>query len=226
LVVWDPLGNEENVSLLPEGASFEELVQDCFLAYRGSGVMVSALDAELLSEWAGRGVPYEVVARGIRRAAEAALFDAAQGEAPVRSLRACRKQVEAEIKKHLGRAAGQGEAPKASEPAPHLKRHRKLKAALRKFASESPRHHGVVTHLLEGRLAREVETAREASVNEEAVYLALLRSLPFVERIELLRQSRQLAQNGSALSAQARRLSRRFHQAAVLRRVLGLPSFW
>ena len=43
------------MSLLPEGASFEELVQDYFLAVRGAGLMLSALDAELLSELGRRG---------------------------------------------------------------------------------------------------------------------------------------------------------------------------
>ena len=57
------------MSYLPEGASFEELVQDYFVAFRGSGLMLSPLDGELASTWAQVGVPFEVVARGIRRAA-------------------------------------------------------------------------------------------------------------------------------------------------------------
>lgn len=40
------------MSLLPESASFEELVQDYFLAVRGAGLMLSALDTELLTTWA------------------------------------------------------------------------------------------------------------------------------------------------------------------------------
>ncbi len=66
----DPAGiGPETMSLLPDGASLEEWVQDCFLAYRGSGVTLSALDAEILSRWAHSGAPFEVIARGIRRAA-------------------------------------------------------------------------------------------------------------------------------------------------------------
>ncbi|MET0401169.1 MAG: hypothetical protein ABW123_02150, partial [Cystobacter sp.] len=68
------------MSLLPESASFEELVHDYFLALRGSGLMLSALDTELLSDWAGQAVPFEVVARGISRSAEKAMWDARPGE--------------------------------------------------------------------------------------------------------------------------------------------------
>src|SRR5215217_7321300 len=96
------------MSLLPEGASFEELVQDYFLAVRGAGLMLSPLDAQLLSAWADAKVPFEVVARGIARSAEKALFDARPGEPVLRSLRACRRQVDAEIKRYLSRTAGGG----------------------------------------------------------------------------------------------------------------------
>src|SRR4051812_23614348 len=96
------------MSYLPEGASFEELVQDYFVAFRGSGLMLSPLDGELASAWARAGVPFEVVARGIRRAAEVALRDVRPGEPGLRTLRACRRAVEAEIKKFLDRSAGAG----------------------------------------------------------------------------------------------------------------------
>ena len=82
------------MSLLPATASFEELVQDCFLSHRGAGLMLSALDAELVGLWAREEVPFEVVARGIRRAAEKALWDARPGEPVLRSLRACKREVE------------------------------------------------------------------------------------------------------------------------------------
>src|SRR5688572_2966527 len=98
------------MSLLPEEASFEELVQECFLAHRGAGLMLSTLDLELVGAWTGSGVPFEIVARGIRHSAERAVFDARPGEPLLRSLRACRKDVESEIKKYLARSAGSGAA--------------------------------------------------------------------------------------------------------------------
>jgi hypothetical protein len=94
------------VSLLPPDASFEELVQDCFVAFRGSGLALSAVDAELLRRWAELGVPFEVVARGIRRRAERALWDAMPNEPLLRSLHACRATVEREIRRYLTRVAG------------------------------------------------------------------------------------------------------------------------
>jgi len=96
------------MSLLPHDASFEELVQDCFLAFRGSGLMLSPLDLQLVSTWRASGVPFEVVARGIRKAAEKALWDARPGEPALRSLRACRRTVDAEIEKHRSRTLGRG----------------------------------------------------------------------------------------------------------------------
>jgi hypothetical protein len=94
------------MSWLPEDARFEELVADLFSAYRRSGFALSGLDAELLATWADRGIPFEVVARGIRRAAEKGSFHVAPGEPPFRSLRACRRAIEAEIRKHLLKSAG------------------------------------------------------------------------------------------------------------------------
>ncbi len=94
------------MSLLPLDATFEELVQDCFVAFRGSGLALSAVDAELLRTWAELGVPFEVVACGIRRRAERALWDAKPNEPLLRSLHACRAAVEREIRHYLARVAG------------------------------------------------------------------------------------------------------------------------
>jgi hypothetical protein len=94
------------VSLLPPDATFEELVQDCFVALRGCGLALSAVDAELVRSWAELGVPFEVVARGIRRRAERALWDAKPNEPLLRSLHACRAAVEREIRHYLARVAG------------------------------------------------------------------------------------------------------------------------
>jgi hypothetical protein len=211
------------MSLLPAEARFEELVQDCFLAFRGAGVMLSPLDAELVSEWAALNVPYEVVARGIRRAAERALWDARPDEPGLRSLRACRREVNAEIKKYLDRAAGGTEA---AEPKLEEDRHQKLRAALRKFARIEPRSAGVVGRLLEGPLSHGADTLRGTAREEDLVVAALSRALPFSERVSLTRKVRAHVAQAHPLSAAGRRMSRRFHRGALLREVLDLPSFW
>lgn len=209
-------------------------MQDCFLAYRGSGVMLSALDVELLAQWASLDLPFEVVARGIRRAAEAALFDARPGEPALRSLRACRKAVDAEIRKYLGRAAGRtSSAPVAAEPEiseptgpAHERRHEKLRATLRKIARGQPSLAPAIARLLEGPVATPPSDLAEATTREEAVEVALLRALPFSERLSLLREARELTEKALLTSAWARQRSRRFHRSALLRRRLSLPSFW
>lgn len=205
------------MSYLPEGASFEELVQDYFVAFRGSGLMLSPLDGELASAWAQAGVPFEVVARGIRQAAEKAVRDARPGEPALRTLRACRRAVEAEIKKYRDRAVGSGEAA-SSELAGDRERKRQQK--LRKFGRDHPEWAALLERAA-GRAERHPPELRE-----EAVLLYALRQLPYPERVGLYREAKALWLSSEALSARGRRLARRFHLSAVVRRALCLPSFW
>jgi len=232
------------MSLLPPQASFEELVQDCFLAFRGSGLMLSPLDLQLLSSWRSTGVPFEVVARGIRKAAEKVLWDARPGEPALRSLRACRKAVEAEIEKHRSRAVGRGEgnrlrdaegsegfeadaeAPEAPRRSLLEERHARLRSALKKAGKEQLPLSGSVEKLLSGLLAAPPTDVVEASAREERVMAALLRGLAFEERVRILREARIQAGGSMPLSGRARKLSRRFHTSAVLRKAFSLPSFW
>lgn len=228
------------MSLLPTDATFEERVQDCFLAFRGSGLMLSTLDVELLERWSSAHVPFEIVARGIRKAAESAMWDARADSPTLRSLRSCKRHVEAEIQKYLGHRLTAREAdeqamggtlPEVSagtddEPA-HVRRHKKMRAAVGKLGRHDARLGRGASQLLAGLLAREPASLLEADRQEEGVYLIFLRALPFSERVSLLREARGMAQNaGLTLSHQARKLSRRFHRAAVVRRHLSLPSFW
>lgn len=212
------------MSLLPDTASFHEKVQDCFVAYRGRGLALSPLDAELVEEWAALEVPFEVVARGLRKAAEAALWDAPDGSAHLQSVRACRKHVEAEIKKYLKRSAGQtaDEAPSALPF--HLERHKKLRAALRKLA----RDQDALAAPLGRWLARLPEPAdfAQSSRQEELVLALLARTLPWPKRAALLREARHLVQNAGSTSPSARRESLRFHRAALVRHALAVPAFW
>lgn len=209
------------MSLLPYAASFEERVQDCFTAYRGHGVELSALDADLLDAWAQSGAPFEIVARGLRKAAENAGWDAPESGGGLKSLRACRRQVEAEISKWADRTAGAHEP--AEEPL-HMARHRKLKAALRKIAREVAPVAPTAAKL-EQRLPPTADFS--AAMRQEELVLALLtRALPWNERRALLHQARRLVQNAQPVSAHAVRESKRFHRAAALKRLLNLPSFW
>jgi hypothetical protein len=213
------------MSFLPDSASFEERVQACFTAYRGRGVELSALDAELLDAWANSGAPFEVIARGLRKAAENAGWDSAQSEGGLRSLRAARRQVNAEISKWVASSAGQHTAGAADEGEPlHLVRHRKLKASLRKISQKLPALAAAATRL-EQRLTTPSDFASAQRAEELAIAL-LTRALNWQERQALLRQARRLVQNAQPVSPHAVRESKRFHRATALKRLLDLPSFW
>src|SRR5262249_19534113 len=168
------------MSLLPEGASLEEMVQECFFAYRGSGLSLSALDAELLSHWAHSGAPFSAIALGIRRAGERAAWPATQEGPPLRSLRPCRRQVEAEIRRHLWRSAGATGKRRRSRP-----REAKLKKELARLALDRPELKAAVASLqsaLEGR-RRGLE---EADTGPDPIQGERFRGLPLPPRRGLL----------------------------------------
>jgi hypothetical protein len=212
------------MSLLPESASFEELVQDYFLAVRGSGLMLSALDVELLTSWAAQGVPFAVVARGIARSAEKALWDARPGEPVLRNLRVCRRNVEAEIKKYLDRVAGAGSRESTRRRARTWEetRHAQLRAALERLAEAEPALAPRIALLLETALREAPAEPAELDAQEARVGLVLLRGLPWEERRALWREARGEQADQQYMSPRARRLARRFRVLATVRRRLGL----
>lgn len=204
------------MSYLPEGASFEERVQDYFLAVRGSGLMLSALDGELLFEWSRSGVPFEVVARGIRRSAERALFDARPGEPILRTLRACRRQVDAEIQKHLSLTAGAHEKKRASW---EEQRKRALLKMLKTARETRPGLDEAAARL--ERRVHDSDLSPDALARlEDAIPLALCRALPFPERRRVWREAVRGATDAWSGTAVARALGRRVRIAAALERHL------
>jgi hypothetical protein len=212
------------MSLLPDSASFHERVEAVFVAFRGTGVSLSPQDLELVDAWAQREVPFEVVVRGIRKAAEAALFDAPQGQGALRSLKAARRQVEAEITRYLKRST-QAPAPEGLPPeAPFLTtRHQKLAATVRALAREHPALEPLTRRLV---ALGAPEDFALASRREEWVLACLCRALPFAERAGLARELAALVPARGAVSAATRREARRLHLAAAGRRRYGLKPFW
>ena len=93
------------MSLLPPTSTFAEQVEVLFTVVRGRGLALGVLDRELLGRWSDQGVPLQVVARGLMRAAERARWNGPAGAAP-RSLRACRPEVDAEIEAWKLRTTG------------------------------------------------------------------------------------------------------------------------
>jgi len=216
------------MSLLPIEATWAEKIQDCFLAFRGSGLMLSALDVELMEDWAQRQIPLEVVVRGLRRAAEASVWDARPDAPTLRTLRACRRHVEAEFRKHQATALGRStlEPPLPAQAGASLSRHRKLRKGLGELAQSTPHFQKVVARLLQGPLSEAPGSLEAALSREDRVYAALIRAFSFPERLALLHQARELSQNTPAVSWSARKMAGRSHRAAVLRRQLSLPSLW
>ncbi|WP_426753409.1 hypothetical protein [Myxococcus sp. Y35] len=217
------------MSLLPESASFEELVQDYFLAVRGAGLMLSALDTELLTTWAREGVPFEVVARGISRSAEKALWDARPGEPVLRSLRACRRQVESEIKKYRELAAGAGSeeasAPKRKRARSWEEtRHARLCAALEDLAGRDEALAPRVRSLRITVLAHVPEEPAAMDAQEALAFLLLLRALPFPDRCALWREALAASAEQQVMSPRARKVARRFRVLATVRRRLGVKE--
>jgi hypothetical protein len=100
------------VSLIPSGElSYAALVSEFFLQLRGTGLLLSPLDQELVAEWERRGVPASVVCRGMRRGWDDLGRERAPGAAPPRSLRALRGFVEEEWRAYRDGRVGDGGAP-------------------------------------------------------------------------------------------------------------------
>jgi hypothetical protein len=199
------------MSHLPDGASFEEQVQECFLAFRGQGLMLSAIDAELLSTWARACVPLEVIARGLKKAAERQGRDARPGDPGLKSLKSCRREVEAEIRRYQTSRVGQGVREGGNdEPLPG-----EAEALADRLAAARPE--------LSAALAKLPFLHR---ADEARVVAAVLRGLDGPTRWAILREARAQAPRLEAASPRALRLARRFQLASALRRHLGLGDFW
>jgi hypothetical protein len=95
------------MSDLPAAAlDYQAVVAEYFLGLRGSGLMLSPLDQEIVADWERRGLPIAVVCRGLRRGLEDLAERRAGGP---RSIRALRLAVEDEW--HAYREGRVGDAP-------------------------------------------------------------------------------------------------------------------
>jgi hypothetical protein len=97
------------MSDLPRDAlDYHAVVAEYFLGLRGSGLMLSPLDEDVVADWERRGLPVAVVCRGLRRGLE----DLAERRAgPPRSIRALRLAVEDEWRAYQHDRVGDAPAP-------------------------------------------------------------------------------------------------------------------
>jgi len=92
------------VSLIPaDDFTYLDLVGEAFLAERGQGLVLSPVDVELVRHYEGAGVPPHVLVLGIARACERRRY---HGKPPPASLSACKRTLDAEVRKHLAGRAG------------------------------------------------------------------------------------------------------------------------
>ncbi len=214
------------MSLLPEQADYLEHVQAYFLAFRGDGVALSPLDAALLASWREQGIPYPVVCRGIRRAAETLLQDAPQG-ARIRTLRSCKSSVLREFQRYQGLSAGgrpaSPDCPPAAPESYAQKRLSKARKLLEKSLAEapSPIHRLAIERalgLLNLAASDPGGVANLISRADEALALSFARLLPFAERRALVRQARLAAgPKPEGASLRARKDALRAHLVALAR---------
>jgi len=213
------------MGLLPREATFAEEVADFFLAFRGAGVSLSPLDADLLLDWQARAVPYAVICRGIRRAAEKRAHTLRPGEPALRSLRSCARLVEEELARHQGVATGRAKKV-AAKPGPD--RLAKARAALAKAAREgaSPVRRAAerVHAKAVAASAGPAEVAFRVARLDEAFGFSYLRALPFAERFSVMRAVRERVGGAlRAMSPRARRAALRAHRVMAARVHGGLP---
>lgn len=218
------------MGLLPREASYAEEVSDFFLAFRGAGVALSPLDAELVLDWQERGIPYEVVCRGIRRAAEKRARDLRPGEPALRSLRACARAVDEEFKRFQGLLAGRArKLDRADEPPRPPDRLARARAALNKAAREGtvPLRQAAarVKPLALGKESDPHLAAARVARLDEALALLFLRCLPFSERLRALQAARStLGEALHHMSPRARKAALRAHRVLQARTRGELPN--
>ena len=181
----DPPPYDPPVSLIPSGElSYASLVSEFFLQLRGTGLLLSPLDQELVAEWERRGVPASVVCRGMRRGWEDLAAGRAPGAAPPRSLRALRGFVEEEWRAYRDGRVGDGGAP---EPEADAAR-RRLSAA-RALLAEA----GAESSLLPDEVSSLHELERALAAADDQILHRWILSLPRPERAALGPRCRLLA---------------------------------
>jgi hypothetical protein len=209
------------VSRIPaEALDYQTIVAEFFVQLRGSGLLLSPLDAELVAEWERRGVPAEVVCRGLRSGHEALARDRAPGAGPPRSLRALRGHVEAEWRAYREGRVGAAPAPDgegaaaAARLASGRERLEEAAAACARAGAgpggaERAEAYRSAAALLPARAATLDEVERALRAADDRLLHRWLASLPAPERAALGPRCRLLAGD------RHRRTHRRAHRAAL-----------
>jgi hypothetical protein len=179
----------------PDQLCYRAVVAEYFLALRGSGLMLSPLDAQLVAEWEERGIPVAVVCRGLRRGFEEHAEGRPASAARPRSLRALRGAVESEWRGYRSGRVGDAPAPPTESAAASAR-----VAAARGFLASGAlcpsgriaAAYAAGASALEARLAERAATLddveRALAAADAALVSAWLRSLARAERAALGRR--------------------------------------
>jgi hypothetical protein len=183
------------VSDLPSSAlDYASVVAEYFLGLRGSGLLLSPLDEELVAEWERRGIPVAVVCRGLRSGLE---LLAGEGRRP-RALRSLRHAVESEWRAYRSARVGDAPAP-GGEGEAAVARLEAARALLEDAASAAPpplrdAFRAAARALEADRPGTPLDRAEAALAEADAVVLAAwLVALPAPERAALGPRVRLLA---------------------------------
>jgi hypothetical protein len=192
---------------------YHAVVTEYFLARRGTGLLVSPLDEELVAQWERQGIPVAVVCQGVRDGLAAL---AERGARPPRSLRALRLAVEDAWRAYRSGRVGEAPPPPAEDAAAEARlaaaRARLAEgghaapAALRDGYRAAWRALEPAAHRGGSPLARAEEAIARADAHLLAAWVA---SLPRAERSALGRRVRDLA------GPRIRGASRRAHREAL-----------
>ncbi|MCL2012237.1 MAG: hypothetical protein FWG75_05545 [Cystobacterineae bacterium] len=217
------------MSQLPQSASFHERVQALLCFLRGHGAALSPLDVALLEFWASTQVPFEVVARGMRRCFESRLTGLKRDESlSLPSLRTCRRHVQSEIERymrvhsHAVPSTDPESADEAAEAYAHT-RHQRLKQQLKGFAKKHPWAQKTVPKLLE-RFKKPMDID-QAMRQEILAIFVLAHALPLEEKKKLLEETRGLATTREALSMEAAKEQWRFFLAFLFKQRFEIRSW-
>jgi hypothetical protein len=214
------------VSELPERAlTYQAVIAEYFLGLKGSGLMLSPLDQEVVADWERRGVPVAVVCQGLRAGLEELQLRRVPGAGPPRSLRALRFAVEDAWDAYQAGRVGESPPPPVEAEAaaarlaaaravlseaggaadgPHREGYREAWRALDRATGDAPDAAGSPLERLERALA----------AADARILAAWLGSLPRAERTALGPRVRLLA--GPRPRATSRRAYRETLRAHLL----------
>lgn len=77
-----------------QNSDYIKEIENYFLSHAGKGIMLSSADYNLINDWKKRGIPKEVVFKGINRAIEKSIQRDGQSSSSIRNIKQCVRDIE------------------------------------------------------------------------------------------------------------------------------------